>query len=123
MIKFISLGIVITFSIILAWWIFKVDESYPRRLLDNCLRIPISTAEKSDDFVAKYKIDEVDAKNVVEWYKKRGFSINEDSSGCFGYGPHGFSFTIYTTNTGLTLAVKAASIYKGINLVSSLKGE
>jgi hypothetical protein len=81
----------------------------PKRLLDKGLILPISASEASNDVIAKIEFkdsqtNEID--EILKWYSWRGFNIVPGGLGIHGFGPHGISFVICSTNQAQLLMIK-----------------
>ena len=74
-------------------------------MLNNCPELPISSADASNNVVARFVINGVNVNDVLSWYQTHGFTMVADSSQTNGYGPDGVSFIIYGTNQTLNLMI------------------
>lgn len=83
-----------------------IKEYHPPKLLKGCPQLPVSSSEQSNDVIAKFDVDHVQVDCILECYKEQGFNTYDGGSQIYGFGPHGVSFDIFTTNHVRTLVVK-----------------
>ena len=82
------------------------EKHYPGDILASSPTLPISPFERSNDVIAKFEINRDQVPGVLDWYRNRGFNTVADNTQTNGYGSHGISFVIATTDQILTLVVK-----------------
>jgi hypothetical protein len=91
---------------IVLWRLLNVSHEWlPESFAGKEIKLPISVTERSQGVIAKIELNKTEFKDVLEWYRKRGYSIVADSSGANGYGPQGISFELYTTNQAAVLVL------------------
>lgn len=105
---FASLGVVLIIALAYAACVgFGPKEYYPETLLADCSRLPISKAESANNIIAKIDIGRVQVFQLLDWYKRHGYTVYSDGAQTYGYyGPDGISFDISSASNNLTLVVK-----------------
>ena len=104
---FASLGVVLIIALAYAACVgFGPKEYYPETLLADCSRLPISKAESSNNIIAKIDIGRVQVFQLLDWYKRHGYTVYSYRVEAYGYGPDGISFEIPYETNNLTLVVK-----------------
>ena len=98
-----ALALIIVIS--LRWFQSPNYNYVPQMLHDTGLSLPISASEQSLGVIAKIEFNKAQVNDILDWYGKRGFKMVADSSQTNGYGPHGVSFSICSTNQAMMLVI------------------